>query len=350
MKNLKNKTRILKIAGSILLFLCALTVFVPYLVIKNAERKLKQPKWYETFTEADRSAEYQEIEWGGEIYEYRRGLVTILCLGIDGRGKAVENRAFGQGPKSDAIYLAVLDTEREKITFLNVSRDSMAEIQVFDLRGDDVGFYEMQIALQFANGDGLHSSCELTCAAVSRFLGGIPIHGYAALYWSAVEPIVDLVGPVPAQIPEYMAEINPLFFPETGYTELDGRHAKEYVENRDVREDGSNELRTVYQREFLQSMYAVTKEKVLQDPKLALEMWKTAEDYLVTDLTMDEMLAVLLQARKWEMEELDIRYIPGESVEGKFYNEFWVDEAGKQELLLELFYQKKESVYECVMH
>lgn len=345
MKSIKNKKYLPGIVGCLLLFFCVLAVTVVFGVIKNAERKLLRPEWYDTFTEEDLSSNYQEIQWKGDTYQYRDGLITVLCLGIDGREKAVENTAPGQGPKSDAIYLAVLDTKKEKITFLSISRDSMAQIQVFDLLGQDIGFYEMQIALQYANGDGLDYSCELTAAAVSRFLGGIPIHGYAALYWSAVEPLAEIVGPIPVYVPDYMAEINPMFFQSSGYMELDGRQAKEYVENRDVRDAGSNELRTVSQREFLQSMYTVTKEKVLKNPKIMLDMWKAAEEYLVTDMTLDELLVLALRTREWGMGELDIRSIPGESVEGRFHDEFWANEDGKQELLLELFYEKKEDGY-----
>lgn len=336
------KNRILKGAVCLVLFFVVL-ILIFFGIVKIGEKRLEGRKKYGAFAEEGTSGNYSEITWQGETYTYREHLVTILCLGVDGRDKAVENIEIGQGPKSDAIYLAVLDLPKKTLTFLNISRDSMAEIRIFDSLGRDAGLVEAQITLQYANGDGLTSSCELTAAAVSRLLNGIPIDAYCALYWNSIKPLTDTVGPVPVEVPEYMTWVNPPVFHNSGYAELDGRQALEFVRERDIEEAGSNEVRSVYQQQFLQSLYTVTKEKIRKNPLMVWKIWKSVEDYVVTDLTLDQMLALAGWAAEWNVEELDIRSLPGECVEGRYHDEFWVDEAGKQELLLELFYEKKAS-------
>ena len=117
-------------------------------------------------------------------------------LGIDGRGKAEESTAIGFGAKADCIILATLDTKEHTLAFLNISRDSVTPCRWFDSTGKEIGLYDYQLGLQYTMGDGLETSCEYMEEAVSRMLGGIPIHGYAALYWGGVAALQEETGPV----------------------------------------------------------------------------------------------------------------------------------------------------------
>ena len=58
--------------------------------------------------------DYRCLTVGGQMYSYRDGLINILCLGVDGRGKAEADDTYGFGPKADCIYLAVLDMENRQ--------------------------------------------------------------------------------------------------------------------------------------------------------------------------------------------------------------------------------------------
>lgn len=341
-KRSKRKQHISTGAAGLALFLIAMLLSV-FVTVKVGQGRLEGRAGYSACAEEGTPDAYREAVWEGENYTYREHLVTILCLGVDGRAGAVENTEIGQGPKSDAIYLAVLDLEKESLTLLNISRDSMAKIRIFDSYGMDAGLVDAQITLQYANGDGLSSSCRLTSMAVSRLLNGIPIDAYCALYWNGIKPLTDTVGPVPVEVPEYMTWVNPPVFHESGYAELDGRQALEFVRERDIEEAGSNEVRSVYQQEFLQSLYSVTKKKIHENPLMAWKVWKAVKEYVVTDLTFDQLLALGSLVSSWKVEELSIRSLPGESVEGRYHDEFWVDEWEKQELILELFYERQGS-------
>lgn len=337
----KKWKRCLKISALLVLMLLSAVLAALLIWIRKTEQKLKTPAWYGTPSESEDPEAYQKVEWDGETWHYRKGLIQILCMGVDGREKAVENTNYGFGPKADAIYLVTLDTRQKKMTLLCISRDTITDIRIIDSYGADAGMAATHLCMQYACGDGLEWSCEMTAEAVSRLLNGIPIHAYCALYWNAITPLTDLAGPIGVEVPEYMTWVNPPVFHESGWTEMDARQALEFVRDRDIGSLGSNEVRSVHQQEFLQALFRAVKEKVKEDPRRIREFRAAVEEYLVTDLDMDEIFLLALWAGLWDIDELDIRSLPGESVEGLVYDEFHVDEQAGQELLLEMFYEKE---------
>ena len=323
-----------------LLLVLVIILVLLFTMVKMGERKLRKPVFWGTLTEKEEQEKYTEIIRDGVTYTYKKDLINILLLGIDGRETAVENTVYGAGPKSDAIYLAIFDQEQKHVTFLNISRDTITDIRYMDSFGDEIGIFPGHLTLQYANGDGLHWSCEMTSEAVAHLLDGIPIHAHAALYWKAIIPIVEEIGTIPVNVPDYMCKLSPQIFSQSGYTRLNGRQALEYVEVRDIWQQGTNELRSIHQKEFMQSLFDTVKQRLKKDPLLIWRLKRASKDYLVTDLALDEMLTIGLWGTGWEISSLDIRSLPGESVEGELHDEFHVNEEEKQEFLLDLFYEK----------
>lgn len=282
----------------------------------------------------------KEILWNGDVYEYREDLITILCLGIDGREEARENTAIGFGPRADSIYLAVVDLEQKELKLLNISRDSMAEIRLRDSLGQEAGFCEMQLGLQYAIGDGLEGSCHLMEEAVSKMLG-IPIHGSCALYWKGVGEIHEVLGPVTVEVSKELHELDSATFEEAGLTELTGEQALVYVQGRDIQVEGSNGERTERQKEYMQALYGSAREKLKRNPLMVFSLWHAVEEYFVTDLAPSEIQALATLFCQLDMDELEIRSFSGSYVFGEFQDELWLDEEEKLELLIEVFYKKR---------
>ena len=164
------KLYILRAAG--LLLAWALLLLLVFLArVWQGERKLREPGAYLSGL-AEPLPDPQWVSWNGKPYEYREGLINILFLGIDGRGKAEESTAIGFGAKADCIILATLDTKEHTLAFLNISRDSVTPCRWFDSTGKEIGLYDYQLGLQYTMGDGLETSCEYMEEAVSRMLGG----------------------------------------------------------------------------------------------------------------------------------------------------------------------------------
>ena len=80
------KLYILRAAG--LLLAWALLLLLVFLArVWQGERKLREPGAYLSGL-AEPLPDPQWVSWNGKPYEYREGLINILFLGIDGRGKA----------------------------------------------------------------------------------------------------------------------------------------------------------------------------------------------------------------------------------------------------------------------
>ena len=66
---------------------------------------------------SDRFEEPPTLEKDGQTYQYRRGLETILFMGIDTRLQYDDERSgFRNGGQSDFLLLLVIDEENETIT------------------------------------------------------------------------------------------------------------------------------------------------------------------------------------------------------------------------------------------
>lgn len=327
---------LLFLAGGIVLLL-TLAFQGGLLYFESGKKQLQTENDFEQFSETDSS----EILWNGDVYAYKEELINILILGIDGRGKAEKNEYFGFGPRADSIYLAVVNPSQGSMEFINISRDIITPIKMYDSLGQDMGNYPMQIGLQYCNGDGLEGSCQLMESAVSNLLGNIPIHGYCALYWNGITEIHEAVGPVTVNVPEYLVNLDFVTFEKSGMTELSAEQAKIYVQCRDINITGSDELRRQRQKEYFEALYDAAKKKISENPLSVLKIRDRIEPYLVTDLDTKEMLTLAYWLTTWDVRNINIKSIPGETVTGMFQDEYIVDQEQLQELMIQNFYEKR---------
>ncbi len=276
----------------------------------------------------------------GQLYTYDEERINLLVMGIDGRGKAEENRNYGYGPRADSLYLVSIVPDSEEILLLNISRDSMTSIVILDSMGKYVCKSEKQLGLAFAAGDGLHQSSQMTADAVSDLLGGIPVHGYLSLYWEGILKLDQLFGPVTVNVSEELHNLDAATFPDVGEVALTPEQAMVYVQGRNIKTEGSNEERALRQHAYLQQLINNAWKKIRNNPLLVLRAWRSLQDYLVTDLTFAELLA-LRQLMKGNELQLRIVSLPGESTPGETWNEFHISEEEKEKLVRELFYTQE---------
>ena len=284
--------------------------------------------------------DYRWLTKGGQMYSYRDGLINILCLGVDGRGKAEADDTYGFGPKADCIYLVVLDTENETIRLLNISRDSKVPIRWYDSTGKELGLYDWQLGLQYTMGNGLDASCELMEEAVSRMLGGIPIHGYCALYWNGVSALQEELGNITLDVTEELSRLDSSHFPESGEQELTPEQIQIFVQGRDIKVTGSNEIRRERQQQYLRALYREVQKRVRRNLCSIWKMKSAVEDYLVTDLDTSEIATLAWQLGVRIQKLPEIVNVPGTSVATEFQDEYQIDEAGLTDLVIDTFYRK----------
>ena len=192
------------------------------------------------------------------------------------------------------------------------------------------------------HGDGGKESCENTTKAVSRFLYGIPISGYAALDMSGVASLNDAVGGVTLDISEDLTDADPAFFQGNTLT-LSGEQALRFVRYRisegEELETDNNAPRMQRQEQFLQAFAKQFFQQIRKEPGLPLTCYQLLKEYMVTDITPSETLylSTLLADHG---NEISVVSLPGTVQKGE-YTEVYVDRERLYEILLDVFYTEK---------
>ena len=132
--------------------------------------QLSREKAIKTGKEEEEFLAEGEISYFGKKYRYKNDLINILCMGVDrlrlNEGEAV----YGEGGQADAIVLLSLHARSGAITLLHISRETLAEIELYTETGRYAGMESRQLCLAYSYGDGREKSCENVGRAVSRLL------------------------------------------------------------------------------------------------------------------------------------------------------------------------------------
>lgn len=287
-----------------------------------------------------------ELEAGGKIvtyrgkkYKYNEDLVTILVMGIDKELEETGEDTIGANGQADMLMLAVLDPENGKTSLINISRDSMVDVNKYNVRGEYLGTQKMQVCLSYAYGDGKEKSCINTVESVSRLMYGMPINAYAALDYSGISVLNDAVGGVTVEVLEDFS-----FWDSTmkkgNVVKLKGEQAHAYVRSRDTELLDSNNSRMQRQRQYMLAFISTAMSAVRKDFTLPLTLYREMSDYTVTDIRASEITYLASLMLKYGFSEQDMRSIPGEVVKGEKYAEFIPDEEKMFELILDVFYNE----------
>lgn len=282
-----------------------------------------------------------QIFHNGEIWQYNEDILTFLCMGVDSRSGVVAEKVPGKGGQADAIMLIVADPHKESIQIININRDTMTDIELYDTDGGYAGTEKKQITLQYAYGDGRVGSCELMEKTVSELFYGIPIHGYAALDMESIPTINDSVGGVTVTVPEDMTKYKSGWSQGSEIT-LKGSDALLYIREREDEsgELGSNLKRIERQKQYLSAFVNKLKDKTKSDITFPISLYGKIQKHTVTSLSVDEMtyLASTLLGYDFSME--NIISLSGEMAMGEKNEEFYVDDEALRTLIIETFYER----------
>lgn len=275
----------------------------------------------------------------GQKYIPENNLETYLFIGVDSSGKIHESNTDGTG-QSDVMILLVRNVSTGTFQTLSIDRNTMADVDSLDEDGNYIATTRVQMAFAHANGDGLESSCENTVRAVSNYLGGHKIDGYAAVNISAISMVNDMVGGVEVTIEDDFSSIDTSL--KQGETMvLKGAQAEHFVRSRMGMDDASNTARMRRQSVYMAGMKTKLREKCASDNTFPLDLYNALEDYMVTNISAQKFskLALLVVKDKDQGEVT----IEGTSSTGRFgYTEFEPDEDSLNAAILQLFYKKYE--------
>lgn len=271
------------------------------------------------------------VTHNGKKYRLDPDVKAVLFLGVDRSEKTSVASVPGYGGQSDTILVLALNSKTKKAKILEISRDTMTDIKIYDESGTFLAKEKAQIALQYAYGDSTARSSQYAKNAVSDFLYGLPVQSYITLDIDGVPEIVDAIGGVKIRVPEDYTEINPAFTEGAELT-LNGEQAKSYVRYRNTDVTGSNEDRMKRQNQFIT---ALIKQLKGMDTERGYELLQnSAGDYLDTDMNAAQIKTLA----GYTFEEQMIT-IPGEMKAGEKHDEFYTDDEKLYDNVLKLFYK-----------
>lgn len=275
------------------------------------------------------------IEYNGVQYRRRTDVKTMLFLGVDNTYTSeFGDGVVGNNGRSDAIMVFITDTKTKTTELLTISRDTITEVDVYDGLGELQYSNPMQITLQYSFGNSPKRSCFLAQRTVSELLYDARIDGYFSLTMDGIPVIVEEMGGITVTLPEDYSYIDPAYT-KGATVQLDGAAAERFVRYRDINEFGSNEVRNQRQSWFVTEMFRQMKGN--SDLEDTLEkILDVADDYIETDLDGDTLKLIATSSI------VETYKVPGEVRQGELHNEYYVDEEGLRELVIQLFYRPVE--------
>lgn len=314
---------------------------VPELNLSDLSDKTEEPPVGETAPAQPEDDNWQEgdVRYQGVHYRYNEDILTFLFLGIDKMTEVKPVKNGIDGGQSDAIFLLVLNPHSKEMSVIGIPRDTMTDIDVYDKEG----FFQKtalgQLTLQHGYGDGATVSCERSMKAVAKLFYNLPIHGYCSVNMGAIPILNDAVGGV-----ELVALEDVIYTKiKKGDTILlKGMDAYYYLHNRDTKSPESAGRRLERQKQYLTAYAAVALEALKSDITLPVTLYNKLSKYMVTDISLDEISYLAVQAAGYHFDSENMYSLEGEVVMGDRYEEFYIDETALYELILKVFYEEVE--------
>lgn len=316
----------------IIICLLLISISIGVICLKYFETK----KYKNTDNIESSQIENNIVEYHGKKYEYNDNLINILFLGIDNDTEIQSQNTPGLGGQADCIMILSMDEETKTSKILQISRDTMADIDIYDAQGMHYTTIWAQLATQYAYGNRASTSCWAMKKKVGELLDNIPIYGYISLDIKGVSIMNDYVGGVTVTIPEDYTEIDKAFIKGKTIT-LNGEQAEKYVRYRNIDVRGSNSLRMKRQVQYIPALQNKMRKVLGESEQKVSEFDSLMSEYLVTDLTVEDIKGMTGYA--WETE--NVTYLPGKIVEGKETEEFHLDDEGLKKTIIDMFYKAK---------
>ena len=286
-------------------------------------------------TEADDS---NTVTWQGKTYKYNQNLSNYLLLGVDKRTPAETRVGKADAGQADALFLLSLNRKTKEMTMISIPRDTMTDVESFDLEGKSLGKSKDHISLSYGYGDGGAESCKLTQEAVSNLFYGLPIQGYLAMNLDGIPELAKSVGGLTVTVPNNSLEYEYPEFAEGAEVTLTEENTEVFLRSRDVDESQSAIYRMERQKAFLDAFSKKAKECYEQNAKFAADLFVAIKPYTVTNISEDRLMKLFQTAD--EGDGYTEWTVPGEGTQGLSYDEYHVDDDALYTKIMETFYQE----------
>lgn len=252
--------------------------------------------------------------------------VNILVLGIDRVLTAREHSPEIFTGNSDTMLLLRFNAGENTLNMLSIPRDTRVEIPG---AGTDK-----------INSANVKGGPALAARTVSRTLNGVPIDRYVRVSTGAFRELVDLLGGVEVFVPKamyYVDETQKLHIDlAEGWQTLNGERAEQFARFRD--KTNGDIGRVQRQQALLKALRnRLTSPGVL--PRLP-QIIQVMQKYVDTNLSLEEMLAVVNFGMKLEPADLKMVMLPGRfSTPDESPTSYWIMDAEKRDRLVRDYFQ-----------
>lgn len=278
----------------------------------------------------------ESITYKGKTYVYNDHLSNYLFMGIDTKGD-METAESGDAGQADAVFLVSVDRVTKEMQVISIPRDTMTEIEMFSVSRKSLGLMENHINLQYAQGDGKTESCELMKTAVSKLLGGIPVHGYCSVNMDGIPVMTEAAGNVQVVIPDNsLEEVNPEFT-EGAEVTLTKDNVEQFVRYRNTGREQSALVRQDRQKIFIEAYMKKAQEQYAKDASFVTGLYESMKPYMVTNIGNDLFVKLLSAAQEGKS---SVHTLPGKGAQGEYFDEYRVDEEALQEMIISVFYRE----------
>lgn len=278
---------------------------------------------------------------GDERYERKDSLMTVLLIGTDRlSSEAPAANLLRTGGQADFLLLIVADRREQTVRTISIDRDTLAEITILGVLGDDMGTRQAQICLAYGFGDGGALSCQLQTKAVSELFGGMEIPNYFAMSLDGIPDLNDAVGGVTVTLQEDFSRLDAQMYSGATLT-LRGRQAEYYVRKRLGIGAETNESRMARQLEYLERFQKQLTQRMDEDDgaQVLQSVLDTIDPYVTTNMKRGRMINEIWNTRTYT--HLKTAQLQGEHVMGEDgFVAFHADEGALETLICETFYSR----------
>lgn len=278
------------------------------------------------------------IVYSDQEYVLREDIETLLVMGLDKFDDSVQNDAYTNDQQADFILLLVIDNANSTCTAIHINRDTMADMSILGVAGEQVGIINKQLALAHTYGNGKEVSCRNTAEAVSNLLMNVNVDHYVSVTMDAVPIYNDQIGGVELTVMDDFSGVDDTLIQGETMT-LSGKQALTYIRARYGMDDSTNNARMKRQKQYMEALYYKSVERVEQDDEFIVDATMKLADYMVSNCSAERLQKLFEKISAYDFTE--IKTLEGDLVKGEQYMEFYPDADGLKKMVVDLFYEPK---------
>lgn len=278
-----------------------------------------------------------DIIFDGVKYAYNKDMITFLILGIDKKDTVSPAKDGISGGQSDALFLLTINPHTKIMDIIAIPRDTIALVDIYDRDGTFIRSGYTQVCLQHGYGDGMEVSNERAKKTISKLLYDLPIHSVTSINMGAIPELNDSIGGVTLES-LHTFEYGGYSYVEGQAIRLVGNAAYEYVHYRDTKRHNTASERLARQKQYITLFADKAISEVKKNIGKVVDVYGIIKDYVVTDLSIDEMTYLASELISYKFGE--IYTLEGRLSTEYRYERYYLDKDALFELLIDKFYEK----------